>query len=98
MVEIKSKTRCLRNGITQNLLSHGSLTDCLSVKPLAIDPNKTPALLSSTYSSFQKGCANSHLGVQYALAWGRKDYRLADLDKWHTANRIVPSSKGVNHE
>lgn len=32
--------------------------------------------------------------TQNLLSRGSK----ADVDKWHTASRIVPSSKGVNHE
>ena len=98
MVEITSKTRCTRNGITQNPLRDGSQDDYLSVKPLAVDPNEAAALLSSTYSSLEKDRANGHMGVPYVKAGRRVIYRLDDLDKWLTANRIVPSSKGVNHE
>jgi hypothetical protein len=65
--------------------------------PLAVDSNTAANLLNSTNSSLEKDRANGHMGVPYVKAGRRVIYRLADLDKWLTANRIVPSSKGVDH-
>jgi len=98
MVELTSKNRCTRNSITQNTASIESRADEPSIRPLAVDPNQAATLLSSTYSSLEKDRATGHMGVPYVKAGRRVIYRLADLDKWLTANRIVPSSKGVNHE
>lgn len=70
-----------------------SLTD-----PLAVDSETAANLLNSTNSSLEKDRATGHMGVPYVKAGRRVIYRLADLEKWLTANRIVPSSKGVNHE
>ena len=67
-------------------------------KPLAVDTKTAANLLNSTNSSLEKDRATGHLGVPYVRAGRRVVYRLADLDAWLTANRIVPSSKGVNHE
>ena len=65
--------------------------------PLSVDSNTAANLLNSTNSSLEKDRANGHMGVPYVKAGRRVIYRLADLDKWLTANRIVPSSKGVDH-
>ena len=69
-----------------------------ATEPLAVDSKTAANLLNSTDSSLEKDRANGHMGVPYVKAGRRVIYRLADLDKWLTANRIVPSSKGVNHE
>ena len=69
-----------------------------ATKPLAVDTKTAADLLNSTNSSLEKDRATGHMGVPYVKAGRRVIYRLADLDKWLTANRIVPSSKGVNHE
>jgi hypothetical protein len=69
-----------------------------ATEPLAVDSNAAATLLNSTNSSLEKDRATGHMGVPYVKAGRRVIYRLADLDKWLTANRIVPRSKGVNHE
>jgi hypothetical protein len=98
MVQTTSQNRCTLIGITKNHSLAEPKDSPSSVKPLAVDPNQAAALLSSTYSSLEKDRATGHMGVPYVKAGRRVIYRLADLDKWLTANRIVPSSKGVNHE
>ena len=65
--------------------------------PLAVDSNTAANLLNSTNSSLEKDRATGHLGVPYVRAGRRVVYRLADLDAWLTANRIVPISQGVEH-
>ena len=97
MVGITSKTRCTRSSITPKKSSFESLADPTGLSPLAVDPNQAAALLNSTYSSLEKDRANGHMGVPYVKAGRRVVYRLADLDAWLTANRIVPSSQGVDH-
>ena len=72
-------------------------TQSLTV-PLAVDSETAANLLNSTNSSLEKDRANGRMGVPYVNAGRRIIYRLAVLDKWLTANRIVPSCKGVNHE
>ena len=69
-----------------------------ATEPLAVDSNTAANLLNSTNSSLEKDRATGHMGVPYVKAGRRVIYRLADLDEWLTANRIVPSSEGVNHE
>jgi len=64
---------------------------------LAVDSKTAANLLNSTNSSLEKDRANGHLGVPYVKAGRRVIYRLADLDSWLAANRIVPSSQGVDH-
>ena len=68
-----------------------------ATEPLAVDSNTAANLLNSTNSSLEKDRATGHLGVPYVRAGRRVVYRLADLDAWLTANRIVPISKGVEH-
>ena len=68
-----------------------------ATEPLAVDSNTAANLLNSTSSSLEKDRAIGHMGVPYVKAGRRVIYRLADLDSWLTANRIVPSSKGVEH-
>ena len=73
-------------------------TQTTATEPLAVDSNTAANLLNSTNSSLEKDRATGHMGVPYVKAGRRVIYRLADLDEWLTANRIVPSSEGVNHE
>ena len=68
-----------------------------ATEPLAVDSNTAANLLNSTNSSLEKDRATGHLGVPYVRAGRRVVYRLADLDAWLTANRIVPISQGVEH-
>ena len=68
-----------------------------ATEPLAVDSNTAANLLNSTNSSLEKDRATGHMGVPYVRAGRRVVYRLADLDSWLMANRIVPSSKGVEH-
>ena len=68
-----------------------------STEPLAVDSNTAANLLNSTNASLEKDRATGHMGVPYVKAGRRVIYRLADLDSWLTANRIVPSSQGVDH-
>ena len=68
-----------------------------ATEPLAVDSKTAANLLNSTNSSLEKDRATGHLGVPYVRAGRRVVYRLADLDAWLTANRIMPSSKGVEH-
>jgi hypothetical protein len=63
-----------------------------ATEPLAVDSNTAANLLNSTNASLEKDRATGHMGVPYVKAG-----RLADLDSWLTANRIVPSSQGVDH-
>jgi hypothetical protein len=98
MVEITSKKWRIQNSTPRSTPCVESLADPTGLSPLAVDPNQAAVLLNSTYSSLEKDRANGHMGVPYVKAGRRVIYRLADLDKWLTANRIVPSSKGVNHE
>jgi len=93
MVEITSKNRCTRNSITQNTASFESLTDPTGIGLLAVGPNWAAALLSSTYSSLEKGRATGHMGVPYVKAGRRVLYRLADLAGWLESNRIVPTDR-----
>ena len=65
--------------------------------PLAVAPLTAATLLGSTESSLEKDRATGHMGVPYIRAGRRVIYRLADLDAWLTANRIVPSKEGVSH-
>jgi hypothetical protein len=97
MVKTSSKTRCTRNSITQNLFSFESRTDSSNIRPLTVDPNQAATLLNSTYSSFGKDRATGHTGIPYVKAGRRAIYRLADLDEWLSANRIVPCNQGVDH-
>ena len=68
-----------------------------ATEPLAVDSITAANLLNSTNSSLEKDRATGHLGVPYVRAGRRVVYRLADLDAWLTANRIVPISQGVEH-
>jgi hypothetical protein len=68
-----------------------------ATEPLAVDSITAANLLNSTNSSLEKDRATGHMGVPYVRAGRRVVYRLADLDSWLTANRIVPSSQGVDH-
>lgn len=68
-----------------------------ATEPLAVDSNTAAILLNSTNSSLEKDRATGHMGVPYVKAGRRVIYRLADLDSWLAANRIVPSSQGVDH-
>jgi hypothetical protein len=68
-----------------------------ATEPLAVDTNTAANLLNSTNSSLEKDRAIGHMGVPYVKAGRRVVYRLADLDSWLTANRIVPKSQGVDH-
>lgn len=68
-----------------------------ATEPLAVDTNTAANLLNSTNSSLEKDRAIGHMGVPYVKAGRRVLYRLADLDSWLTANRIVPESQGVDH-
>ena len=68
-----------------------------ATEPLAVDSKTAANLLNSTNSSLEKDRATGHLGVPYVRAGRRVVYRLADLDAWLTANRIVPISQGVEH-
>ena len=68
-----------------------------ATEPLAVDSNTAANLLNSTNSSLEKDRAIGHMGVPYIKAGRRVVYRLADLDLWLTANRIVPKSKGVDY-
>lgn len=72
-------------------------TKTTATEPLAVDSNTAANLLNSTNSSLEKDRATGHMGVPYIRAGRRVIYRLADLDAWLTANRIVPSSEGVGH-
>ena len=65
--------------------------------PLGVNSETAANLLNSTNSSLEKDRATGHMGVPYIRAGRRVIYRLADLDAWLTANRIVPSSEGVGH-
>jgi len=97
MVATTSKNRCIQNSITQSTPCVESLTDPTGVRLLAVDPNQAATLLNSTYSSLEKDRAIGHMGVPYIRAGRRIVYRLSDLDAWLTANRVVPSSRGVDH-
>ena len=68
-----------------------------ATEPLAVDSITAANLLNSTNSSLEKDRATGHMGVPYVKAGRRVVYRLADLDSWLMANRIVPSSQGVDH-
>jgi len=68
-----------------------------ATEPLAVDTNTAANLLNSTNSSLEKDRAIGHMGVPYVKAGRRVIYRLADLDSWLAANRIVPKSQGVDH-
>jgi len=68
-----------------------------ATEALAVDSITAANLLNSTNSSLEKDRATGHMGVPYVRAGRRVVYRLADLDSWLTANRIVPSSQGVDH-
>ena len=68
-----------------------------ATEPLAVDTNTAANLLNSTNSSLEKDRATGHMGVPYVRAGRRVVYRLADLDSWLTANRIVPRSQGAGH-
>ena len=72
-------------------------TKTTATEPLAVDSNTAANLLNSTNSSLEKDRATGHMGVPYIRAGRRVIYRLADLDAWLTANRIVPSREGVGH-
>jgi hypothetical protein len=72
-------------------------TKPIATEPLAVDSITAANLLNSTNSSLEKDRATGHMGVPYVRAGRRVVYRLADLDSWLMANRIVPSSKGVEH-
>ena len=72
-------------------------TKPIATEPLAVDSITAANLLNSTNSSLEKDRATGHLGVPYVRAGRRVVYRLADLDAWLTANRIVPISQGVEH-
>ena len=72
-------------------------TKPIATEPLAVDSITAANLLNSTNSSLEKDRATGHLGVPYVRAGRRVVYRLEDLDAWLTANRIMPSSKGVEH-
>ena len=68
-----------------------------ATEPLAVDSKTAANLINFTDSSLEKDRATGHLGVPYIRAGRRVVYRLSDLDAWLAANRIVPSSKGVEH-
>jgi len=68
-----------------------------ATEPLAVDSNTAANLLNSTNASLEKDRAIGHLGVPYVKAGRRVIYRLADLEAWLAANRIVPRSQGVDH-
>lgn len=68
-----------------------------ATQPLAVDSNTAANLLNSTNASLEKDRAIGHLGVPYVKAGRRVIYRLADLEAWLAANRIVPHSQGVDH-
>ena len=68
-----------------------------ATEPLAVDSKTAANLLNSTDASLEKDRATGHMGVPYVRAGRRVVYRLADLDSWLMANRIVPSSQGVDH-
>jgi hypothetical protein len=72
-------------------------TKPIATEPLAVDSITAANLLNSTNSSLEKDRATGHMGVPYVRAGRRVVYRLADLDSWLTANRIVPSNQGVDH-
>lgn len=65
--------------------------------PLAVDSETAANLLNSTNSSLEKDRATGHMGVPYVKAGRRVIYRLADLDAWLRANRVVPNNQGVDH-
>ena len=65
--------------------------------PLAVDSETAANLLNSTNSSLEKDRATGHMGVPYVKAGRRVVYRLADLDAWLRANRVVPNNQGVDH-
>ncbi len=96
MVESTSKKWRIQNSTPRSTSCVESLADSTGLSPLAVDPNQAAALLNSTYSSLEKDRATGHMGVPYVKAGRRVVYRLADLDAWLTANRIVPSSQGVD--
>jgi hypothetical protein len=72
-------------------------TNQTATEPLAVDSKTAANLLNSTNSSLEKDRATGHMGVPYVRAGRRVVYRLADLDSWLMANRVVPSSQGVDH-
>ena len=72
-------------------------TKPIATEPLAVDSITAANLLNSTNSSLEKDRATGHMGVPYVRAGRRVVYRLADLDSWLMANRIVPSNQGVDH-
>jgi hypothetical protein len=72
-------------------------TKTTATEPLAVDSNTAANLLNSTNSSLEKDRAIGHLGVPYVKAGRRVIYRLADLEAWLAANRVVPRSQGVDH-
>jgi len=76
-------------------MSHS--TKPTATEPLAVDSNTAANLLNSTNASLEKDRAIGHLGVPYVKAGRRVIYRLADLEAWLAANRIVPRSQGVDH-
>lgn len=69
-----------------------------ATEPLAVDSKTAASLLNSTDASLEKDRATGHMGVPYVKAGRRVVYRLADLDAWLSANRVIPRNKGVNHE
>ena len=69
-----------------------------ATEPLAVDSKTAASLLSSTDASLEKDRATGHMGVPYVKAGRRVVYRLADLDAWLSANRVVPRNQGGSHE
>lgn len=69
-----------------------------ATEPLAVDSKTAASLLSSTDASLEKDRATGHMGVPYVKAGRRVVYRLADLDAWLSAHRVVPRNQGGSHE
>ena len=69
-----------------------------ATEPLAVDSKTAATLLNSTDASLEKDRATGHMGVPYVKAGRRVVYRLADLDAWLSANRVVPRNQGGSHE
>lgn len=69
-----------------------------ATEPLAVDSKTAASLLNSTDASLEKDRATGHMGVPYVKAGRRVVYRLADLDAWLSANRVVPRNQGGSHE
>ena len=65
-------------------------TIATATEPLAVDSKTAASLLSSTDASLEKDRAIGHMGVPYVKAGRRVVYRLADLDAWLSANRVIP--------